>query len=370
MSHARAGRLPLLLCAVLAFAACGDSDPTDTVPLDFDPWETAIGVDRVLSAVIANRNAFSGLVAAGNALADYTDAETTVNVLAFRPGLDRAPGASLVTAERDAWTAPVVVPGEILGKTLVWDTEAGGYVVDDALVGAPADGFRVIHYEMDTSLHRPWEPLEPLGHIDVIDEDTDVDERLRLRVVDESGEATVEALNYVVTFTGDLTEAEGEMTLTAAGTSRSSEGTVLFDLTETYVWSQSADSETVVGSYGYALEDGTEIVVGFDGSAGFEASSYDEAAVRADVDNEGDLVEFDVIVAANNAVTGGVDLNGTPMILITGTGGPQTFTHVDGGSLSFQDWNALNELWALILDVMDVSTLWVISPSGLLLLPG
>jgi hypothetical protein len=92
----------------------------------------------------------------------------------------------------------VIAPG-LLGRTFVFDTTLGGYVVDPARTGAPANGIRYVLYAEDTLTRRPDVSVET-GWADLTDEGAALPAgfALRLRVHDNG----IDILDYTVSVDG------------------------------------------------------------------------------------------------------------------------------------------------------------------------
>lgn len=89
------------------------------------------------------------------------------------------------------------IPEPLLGKTLVWDTESGEYVLSNpALPGAPATGVRFHLYRLNDETGMVEEPLVQIGYADLSREGTESSPAARLVV---RNMANVKLLEYVVT---------------------------------------------------------------------------------------------------------------------------------------------------------------------------
>jgi hypothetical protein len=198
------------LAAVLAAFACGES----TSPAAVNPSAMATTVGTI-NASFSQNAVFQSL----SALA----ASFTLSAPAARPsGLLSTGGpeaawakASLGLMRGLAARAPAAVlalfPVNVLGKTFVWDTAAGGRyrIVDSTAAGASANGVRFTLYQADTATHRPVLPLTTTGVVDLVDASTPQADVLHqvLHVGSQS------AADY--TTTGVRTT--GGLTLTASG---------------------------------------------------------------------------------------------------------------------------------------------------------
>ncbi len=75
------------------------------------------------------------------------------------------------------------LPPAVIGRTYVFDVEAGAYVASDS-EGAPAGGVRFQLYAIDAATGAPVEPLATVGHADVL---ADGASAVRIRVGDDTG---------------------------------------------------------------------------------------------------------------------------------------------------------------------------------------
>jgi len=93
-----------------------------------------------------------------------------------------------------------VLPPEALGATYVWDVATDQYVWGSG--GGPSNGVRFILYALDPLTSTPFEPLQPVGYADFLDESAGSTNALRVRVV---GDDAVIYANYVVSATAGST---------------------------------------------------------------------------------------------------------------------------------------------------------------------
>jgi hypothetical protein len=352
--------------AALLLPACGD-DGTDPRALDYRPWETVSQMEDVVGPLLDGENTLLGINAAGTALIQFS-AEPAAAMLRVGPSLDVRSGAAALRPHRADWSTRITIPAEIAHRTLVWDVDGQAYVVDETRTDAPEGGVRVVYYAMNSFTNRPAEPLVPLGHIDLIDEDIEGEERLRIRIVDASGPAPVDLVDYVVGFTGSGEASAGNFVFTAVGALSDGTQTVDFDLAQTFTWSEAEDTETLGLDYQYATG-ARSVRVRMDASSAFEEADRAEISLLVDVADGVDDVAVAVAIAPNGRLDGEIRLNGTAVIEVAGSDGSPTFTYAGGGALSAEQVESLRELWALVTGVLDLTNA-LMAPRTLLLLPG
>ncbi|HSH45475.1 MAG TPA: hypothetical protein VK966_06450, partial [Longimicrobiales bacterium] len=368
---------PLAL-AVAFFAAC-DDDPAEPDPSisDFDAAATADQVTRVLDSIEGNENAFLGLNAAATALSGYwgtasvsaevRQAPRQTAALFERTDAIRALRAPLaLTGSMTLPAARLVLPEEIEGRTLVWSVEEDQYVVDPEREDAPANGVRLVLYAMHPTFGTPLEPLEPLGYIELTDEDDDVWERLGIRVVDTEVEPALTLLDYDVEYQTAGDESAGQMATRAVGELTNGTETLAFDLLQNFAWDEAADSDMLDLTYAYAFGDDASMVLEMDATGGFEAAVYDVVDVGLVLENGENRVDFLASIDETSAVDGEILLDGVQVVEITGVDGSPTFRRPDGGDLTQQEINALVTVWSGVAISLQLSA-WFYAPATLLL---
>jgi hypothetical protein len=202
-----AQRIAVLAVAALALG-CGESGPS--TPFDADGTSGDVGVvqgmfatesfasfsavsgsiDHVVSGAVAGIGGVQAGAVPGGLIGGT---ERLARQVARILPAERAPGLSASSA---------VIPPAALGKTYVYDVSAEDYVVSgDA--GAPADGVRFILYAVDPLTQRPATPLNPTGHVDVVDRGSG--NTVTVEIIAVSGTTTF--LDYTVTGTGSQSSA-------------------------------------------------------------------------------------------------------------------------------------------------------------------
>jgi hypothetical protein len=251
-----------------------------------------------------------------------------------QPGLRQRMSRLAVAAPSFAAAEPaVLIPADLLGKTLVWDPDANRYVVDESRTGAPATGFRIILYALDPLTHEPLVDLE-LGYVDFIDESAPGVEALRIvvvlngeEVINYRASASVEVLNPAVSF-----GAEGHITKDGKS--------VEFDLSQKIY----LEEERVEFTYDLtAIADGTTIE--FD-AVGSGRSATVDLVVMDGVNT----FTMHIEIGPDGGLTGSVDLP-DPLVDITigGTVEEPIFTPtVEGTEITEAEEEALHNLFSLV----------------------
>ena len=158
-----------VLAAALAAGCSESTSPATTEPSAFVPAVNSLNASFSQNAVFQSLAALNGNVVlsapAVPAPADELGALRAVTAarrsLALMQRLgDRAPAA-----------VAALFPVNVLGKTFVWDTAAGGRyrILDSTTTGAPAAGTRFVLYQVDTATGMPRLPLATTGYVDLGD---------------------------------------------------------------------------------------------------------------------------------------------------------------------------------------------------------
>lgn len=376
----RSARIPAIAgvaaLATIGAAACLD---TTTEPLpEFDPRVTADRLAATLGPLFASENAIAGVEAVAASLIEHSGgaaaAMLPVRAAPVRPlageGLRAASAArtrmAAVRAAVDAGVFSVEIPAGLAARTLVWDTADDRYVVDPDATGAPADGVRYVHYEMD-GFSRPVEPLVVLGTIDVTDEDGEAGERLAVRVVEVAGTASDTVLAYDVAMTGSFAESQGNLDYAATG--RLSDGVtpVDFELYETFTWSQIQDQETLSARYIYAADAVVDFLM--EGVSTFEAPEWQSLAFAAQVEEDGSAVEVHAALPSGGSVDGRILVENRVVVWIGGTDGAPAFAHAEGVELTDAELDALADIWTALFELVVWSDALVAPLAEVLLLP-
>jgi hypothetical protein len=233
--------------------------------------------------------------------------------------------------------AAVSFPPEYLGRTFSYESVEGGWVVDDARTGAPADGVRVLWYELDGS-GEILLPVHELGHIDLTDGTDPGLEQLRVHGVEvRTAEGDLDLLDFVQGY------AEGGSSTTFEASGSYADGTreVAFTL----------DSEEVGtgGSQEYdltvTLEDGPiryELAAEGTGTAlggGFQ----DDMRATVDIGSDRTVLAIEISgVGPEREASGTISYNGTVLADVAADGTLYAFTDPDGNTFSATASSELN----------------------------
>lgn len=317
-----------LLAMATALAGCADSLSPDTV----DP-EQLNGDLQVLASAFDNNAAFQAMKNLSPHFPQYRSTGVLFSSLPGAPGprgmAARLADPRLLADLRSPGGIHALFPSDVLGKTMVWDTAANAYVAG-AATGAPPTGIRIILYVADPVTGMPFEPLQPIGNLDLTDESTAQADRLGVLL--RLGGATI--ADYDVTLQVATTAA----TLRALGFVRSTDGTyqVDFDFTTSVNFSGARLTYKVDGS------DGTSVYL--DVSAGQAGS---QLVFR--VHRDGNTVEIEA-TDDGSTVNGVIRYNGTPVGTITGPSDDPTITGVNGRTLTAEEITALRAIFAAVAE--------------------
>ncbi len=390
MSTLTHGRPALLLASAVLLAGCGDS-PIEPLP-DYDPTRTLQQLNAVVDPLDASENAFLGINLAALTVDSYGAASLAAAVAASAATLNatlngagaaasaRVPGpqrfrdlaAGVMTAaagRADGAVAKLTFPGGIRGATLEWDP-ADGYLVSDR-PGAPANGVRLVLYEMDSATGYPSEPTTEIGYIDLTDEDRTLAERVGVRVVETGRTVSITLADYTVDMSGSGTNAEGTLELVATGEVGDAGGHVAFDLAQQYAWSQARDSDALVLAYNLqAPGSGPPVLLTVNARSPFNAAEWWTLEFLASFEpGTPQEVQLDVSIGTGDGLSGGIWTQGQEVVRVGGVDGDPQFIRGNGTALAQSEVAALRQLW---LGVSDLITLgeWVMVPATLLYADG
>jgi hypothetical protein len=160
-------------------------------------FDAALGGAPIISASAAALDVGKGMSRAerGNAQGIRAAALRSAQRLAATLGRGTSDGLS-ASPSFHSGQAIAAVPASVAGKTFVYDPATASYVASD-LSGAPANGVRFILYAVNPITYAPEEPLNPAGHVDLIDLSAGTTQAAQVLVV--SGGITY--VNYTVTAT-------------------------------------------------------------------------------------------------------------------------------------------------------------------------
>lgn len=287
--------------------------------------------------------------AAGPEVDETFDARTAVDDYAALEGI-------LATADWQglgvvARAAPAAVPARVgpmgapagapiisdfnRGATFVYDAEAADWVKDPDRDGAPSNGVRFIVYEEVGGVP---DPSRERGFADLIDEgDGSVDDvALRLQVT-EDGTMT---MDYGLR----ADETDGRGLIRTEGFVHGSDGRLDFSvaLEGREGGPNEIDFDLSVAERDFSV---SGRLVGSDDS--------DDGEVHISAEHRVNTLDLD-FVAVNGAVSGGVDLDGSPFVSVSGTPDEPEFTRPDGSALRPIEVLALLRIADLAEDVFDL----------------
>lgn len=221
------------------------------------------------------------------------------------------------------------------GKTFVYDATVSDWVIDPDRDGAPANGVRFIVYDEVAGVP---DPSRERGFADLIDEgdNSASDVVLRLRVT-EDGTVT---LDYGLTADDNGTRAFVQATGFVTGDGERLDFDVALEGSET-------GPNDITFDLGINERDLSVSgqVVGSDNS--------DDGEIQLTAEHRAHRFDLDFVAAAG-AVTGGVDLNNTPFVMVSGSSDDPQFTRPDGSPLRPIEVLALIRIIDVAEDVFDL----------------
>jgi hypothetical protein len=327
-----------LAAATVTLSGCG-SESAPIVP--FDPAGASADIDAVnttfASPAFTSFTSMSVLFDA--ALGSAPLVSTTASALDLRgAGSAKAMQAAAArSAERigrmlsrpaagSSSIASVVIPAEFIGKTFVY---SGGSYVVSAEPGAPANGVRFILYAIDPVTGLPAEPLNPTGHVDLVDMSSGTTSAARVLVV--SGTTTY--LDYRVSVSS--TSTSGQVTVTGFITDGVTEAT--FNLRSAL----SSSGLTLTYSLDVPQRD-----LSIDLTLGASGTTPETAAITVGLDMRGQngWVRLSGQFTANGG-TLNVAINGTAFATITLTTSETVITGADGQPLAPDELDTLQRVF-------------------------
>lgn len=330
-----------LAAALFALGACSEGE---TLSKELDSAEVTEDVSLTQAAFEnAQTEAFGGMgMAIDQALASFGGVAVTATVVTAGPEGKMDPRSARSVIERleamSVTEAASVIPNELLGKTLVWNTTTDVYMLSNpAISGAPANGVRFRLYALDPVTEAPAEPLVTVGFADIISEGTDANPQVRLAVSTSAG---VKVLEYVGTLGGTPTVPAFRLEGFAgvgpnSATFTMNIGVNLIQETVSVVWSAAIP--------GRGLTTRTSLAIGLDGLTltGMVRRGTSKVEVAATV----------------NFTTGGtatVKVGGAVFANITMDGeGNLTITNADGGELTAEEEATLEAIYDLFVGVFE-----------------
>ncbi len=308
--------LAILALAIPALPACGGDGTTAEPELEgLEPLVVADSVDALVDPLMAAR-------------------EVSTN---FRMALEDLREAG-VQFRRVGTGGPAAVtfPPGFLGRVFRYESVSGSWVVDETRTGAPADGVRVIWYQLDGS--QVELPAHELGHIDLTDGDEPALEQLHIRGVEvRTGADNVALLDFVQGYAMD----GGIQTFEAAGSYSDGLRDVEFALDLEETAGGSAQEYSVV----VTLEDGpVSYEFRSEGTGSVQGAGFDDA-MRATVEIGSDRTVLEIEISGvgpQREAAGTITFNGTLLARVAADGTLYTFTDPDDNPYSATASSELN----------------------------
>lgn len=336
-------RATFVVAALAALSACSDSTSPDTVSPE--ALNSELGS---LVSTFDNNVAFQSLKALQTYFPAYGSVQALRATLPDAPQVSRFTGAraaEIVAALRAPTGGLALFPADVLGKTLVWDSNTDQYVIG-AQTGAPANGVRLLLYVVDPVFDTPVEPLQQIGYVDLTDESTAAANKLG--VVLKLGNTTI--ADYDITATTTTTGGS----LGAAGILTSADGSqqITFDLAAVV-------TQTVIGfTYDISSSEGTAVFLDLDFT-----STGATAVFR--VTHGGNTVEM-TITLTGVSFSGAIKFNGTVVAnLVTTIEGDLEIQPVEGRTLTQAQVAALLEMFDRIGDFLNDFTEGIFGPGAI-----
>jgi hypothetical protein len=329
--------------------ACDDDDPAD---LGFDA-ETANEFTDAANEVLTPLISEDANVTIGNAMLKLDDiGGASIPMVPFEVGarlsaeglLGRERPARLAAAAMSGTAAPQgpVIPDSLFGTTYVWDFDSLGYVASD-LSGAPTDGIRFLYYAIDPVSGEPAEPLNALGHLDIVDASTTSAARMELELIQDDDDVTLADyfVQAAITSNTETTTA----TVTADGFIRGEGERADFDMTMVFSTSDATHSEAVdVVIENQASNAALRLDYEYDetGDQTSEVAAFtiedgsDEAVFQYEAESDGD----------QSVIDGELLFNGDEVVLFSAEGDQEIeYTRPDGSALTSSEIEALAGMW-------------------------
>lgn len=226
------------------------------------------------------------------------------------------------------------------GKTFVYDPDAGRYMVDESLTGAPATGVRFIVYR---DVGGKPDVAQPLGHADLIDEGDGSVQDIALRLLVVEGDRTV--LNYRAT----LDENAGHGAITVGGFIRGDVDQLDFNIDVS--GSEGSDQSALDVDFNVRIDNRAFEIQG--SVHGVEQGKSEMGDVDLTVRHGSESLRVDVS-GTESTVSGTFYLNGDVFATISGDPDEPTFTSADGDPLTGAEALVLHRIVDIVEDVFDL----------------
>ena len=321
-----------LLAGALAAGACSDSNTPEAI----NPSTVSAGVEGLSSALSSSLayqslRELSGLFAFSAAGGAAAAVEATLPPLAGEERRFALRGFEHLPLTSSALLGPAgtqaLFPSDVLGKTFKWDEVQDKYVVDPNSEGAPTNGVRFLLYLVNQTTHRPQEPVQGTGYVDLVDVSTASANKLQV---------IVKYLSQTIadyTITGTEAVSPPTVTLRANGYVMNETNRLGFDLLLITTATQVVMDYALSGTNGYTAS------VEMTGNLTTGA-----VTILWSVSRSGNTVE----VSGNSsaaAVNCQIKFNGVVVATVTGVPGSPTVTAASGRTFTAQDLAALRAIF-------------------------
>lgn len=351
----RSSARPVLLFSGVLLAACGDS-PTGPPP-DFDAQEMQATVEDVTAGMQEDNETLISLRLIAESLGSGHVAAMALSAERLglaQPGPERSEDLEDAAALHRFRSLRAVLaaedsalPDSLLGRTLVYDPEAAEYVIDDSRPGAPENGARFVIYQIDPLTRRPAEPLQEVGHVDLVDQSATDGLALRVTAVSFAGDQPETLADY--TLEASFPEPGGvSVSFSAIGFLSDGAGRLDFDISHEVAVSEATEAIEIAGSSSYTRSpEGitltVEVDLGQDVSSGIGLGT-----MELTLTDGSDTLVLSLALEDDGELEGSITVNGREAILIGGTTAEPTFTRPDGTDLPEADAQALRSLFVSV----------------------
>lgn len=338
--------------AALGLVACDSNMPTT-----FDPAATAADVNAmngVFEAPISQSFAF-----ASASMDDATGSAAAASVGLVRSGMSpRAQDGARYVARLRSLLAPeptvafsassAGIPPEAQGKTFVYSTTEGRYVVS-AEPGAPSDGVRFVLYAVDPVTQAIVEPLNEIGYADITENEGNSSYEARVIVVSGSTTYLDYEVNMSATSSGGEIDVQG---FVSDGSERANFNVeTRIDITDLFAGESSLNYSIDVPSRSLSFD--ADMTVAVNGDTG-----NTDVTLELTFNGPNGRVDLAGAYAAEAAgpVAGtvAVEVNGNPFATINVTETTLEIVGRDGAALTAAERDALERIFDAVEDGFDI----------------
>ena len=267
----------------------------------------------------------------------------------FRPdGLKRIVANRAARLARGAKSVPLF-PINFLGRTFIFDAGIDGYVVDDALGGAPEDGVRFVLYRLDPVSRLPALPLAPFGFVDLIDQSDAVSTRLRVIAFDTTG-GELPLANYLIDGAFGSLSSGIIVNLLTDGFIVDHNGRFDFNLDETLETDDPADVTLISLDHRVISDEGTSTRLRVEGDIANDGS-HSDLGFLFNISGAAGATDVDLRIV-DGLQDGTIRHGGQTEVFVSGTVALPNYQTARGGGVSPNDIAALDEILFGIDDVL------------------